>query len=103
MAGGGGGDTHGVMQHGEAGLGSRDEDYRGNATSNYFLTLSRPGLQPGGAIFTSHITQPIVTSERRSNRGNVTPWSDLIWINSPLRVFIHSTVGDMDVSGRGSA
>ena len=96
---------HGVMQHREAGLRSREEDYRGNATPNYFLTLSRLWLQPAGAIFTSHITQPIVSSERRSNRGNVTPWSDLIWINSPvsLRLCIHSTVGDMNVSGRGIA
>ena len=64
---------------GDATWGSWAQDYRGNATSNYFLTLSRLGARRN--LYIAHHTLS-AHCEPEENRGNVTPWSDLIWINS---------------------
>ena len=96
VAGGRGMWGHGVMQHGEAELRITEE------MPPVTISLHSPVSEPG-AIFTSHITHSeSAYCETEENRGNVTPWSDLIWINSPPHSFTQQ-LGDMNVSRRGIA
>ena len=96
VAGGRGMWGHGVMQHGEAELRITEE------MPPVTISLHSPVSEPG-AIFTSHITHSeSAHCETEENRGNVTPWSDLIWINSPPHSFTQQ-LGDMNVSRRGIA
>ena len=84
---------------GDATWGSWAQDYRGNATSNYFLTLSRLGARRN--LYIAHHTLS-AHCEPEENGGNVTPWSDLIWINSRTQT-IHSLNSWETLTCRGGA
>ena len=85
------------MQHGEAEL--RITEEMPPVTISLHSPVSGPGRRN---LYIAHHTLS-AHCEPEENRGNVTPWSDLIWINSPSDNSFTQQLGDINVSRRGIA